>query len=133
MFATHTRAKEALNASFVLCAPTHGIHSRCGTQSRHKATLVACPRLNQYIVSILNNAKKPTTAVTLLVGEENYVVCRFIIRKINKELGTSTADPNNTNVASILDPPGGGDGVGVMLPRAARSQNKKHPCWQQQK
>ena len=133
MFATHTRAKEALNAAFVLCAPTHGIHSRCGTQSRHKATLVACPRLNQYIVSILNNAKKPTTAVTLLVGEENYVVCRFIIRKINKELGTSTADPNNTNVASILDPPGGGDGVGVMLPRAARSQNKKHPCWQQQK
>ena len=68
------RAKEAINAAFVLC-PKHGIHGRCSTTSRHKATLVARHRLNQYIVSILNNAKKPTTAVTLLVGEEKYAVC----------------------------------------------------------
>ena len=70
-----TRAKETLNAAFVLCGPTHGIHGRCSTKSRHKATLVSRPRLNQFIVSILNKAKKPPTAVTLLVGEEEYPVC----------------------------------------------------------
>ena len=125
-------AKAALNAAFVLCVG-HGFHDKCSTKSRNKATLVTRDRLNQYIVSILNNSNKPTTAVCLLVKKEKYAVCQSIVTKINKELGTSTADPNNTNVASILDPPGGGDGVGVMLPRAARSQNKKHPCWQQQK
>ena len=92
-----TRAKEALNAAFVLCAPTHGIHGSCSTKSRHKSTLVTRDRLNQYIVSILNNSEKPTTALSLLVEKEKYAVCRSILRKINKELGTSTADPDNTN------------------------------------
>ena len=70
-----TRAKKALNAAFCLCSPTHGIHGRCSTGSRNKATLVTRDRLNQYIVSILNNSKIPTTAVSLLVGEEEYPVC----------------------------------------------------------
>ena len=66
--------KEALNAAFVLCVG-HGFHDKCSTKSQNKATLVARNRLNQYIVSILNNSKIPTTAVSFLVKKEKYAVC----------------------------------------------------------
>ena len=97
-----TRAKKALNAAFCLCSPTHKIQGRCSNGSRNKATLVTRDRLNQYIVSILNNSKIPTPAVSLLVGEEEYPVCRFIVRKINKELGTSTAQEAAANTNATV-------------------------------
>ena len=40
--------------------------------------------------------------MSLLVEKEDYAVCRFIVRKINKELGTSTAQEAAANTNATV-------------------------------
>ena len=109
------RAKKTLNVAFALCKPHHLIHKKCNTTSRHKAKLVTGERLNQYIVTILNNSEKPTTAVSLLVEEEKYAICKSILTKIDKVLGKMTV----ATLAVPASDPGTGDTSAASLAASA--------------